>query len=111
MLLVSTTGKGAFEVQETKVMARREVLVSAGTVNTPKLLQLSGIGPPKLLSKIGIPLKHQLQGVGANFRDHYGVRMVSKVKNIRTINNLAHGVPLIREIFNWARGKPSLTCS
>ena len=58
--------KGGIRGTETKVMARREVLVSAGTVNTPKLLQLSGIGPPKLLSKIGIPLKHQLQGVGAN---------------------------------------------
>ena len=100
--------RGGIRGVKKTVMARREVLVAAGTVNTPKLLQLSGIGPSELLSQIGIPLQHELQGVGSNFRDHYGVRMVSKVKNIKTINNLVQGIPLIREVFNWVRGRPSL---
>ncbi|MBC8238934.1 MAG: GMC family oxidoreductase N-terminal domain-containing protein, partial [Alphaproteobacteria bacterium] len=60
------------------VHARREVLLSAGTVNSPKLLQLSGIGPAGLLNELGVPVRAALAGVGENLRDHYSVRMVAR---------------------------------
>jgi len=90
------------------VFARREVIISAGTINTTKLMQLSGIGPGKLLQELGIPVRHELPGVGANFRDHYFVRLVSRVKNIVSLNQRARGVRLATEIGRWAMGRPSI---
>jgi choline dehydrogenase len=90
------------------VQARREVIISAGTINTPKLLQISGIGPAGLLSDINVPVIHDLPGVGQHLRDHYGVRMVSRVKNIRTINNMVQGPQLLLEIARWLLRRPSL---
>ena len=84
------------------VMARREVILSGGTFNTPQLLQVSGIGPPDLLAKYGIPVHHALKGVGENLKDHYAPRFGARVKNTTTINQLAHGVPLAREIWKYA---------
>lgn len=55
--------------------ATREVIVSAGTANTPKLLELSGIGNPDFLRHNGIPIVHGLRGVGENLRDHYAAVM------------------------------------
>lgn len=57
--------------QACEARARLEVIVSAGTANTPKLLELSGIGNPTLLRERGIPVRHELPGVGENLRDHY----------------------------------------
>ncbi len=62
------------------VRARREVIVSAGTVNTARLLQISGIGAPALLARLGVPLVHALPGVGENFRDHYASRIVMRAR-------------------------------
>ena len=90
------------------VRARREVILTAGTLNTPKLLQLSGIGPASILKTVGLDVKHELLGVGNNLRDHYAVRMVSKVKGIKTINNLVQGPALLAQIARWALGMPSL---
>jgi choline dehydrogenase len=53
----------------------REVIVSCGTANTPKLLELSGIGNPEVLEKHGIKVTHELKGVGENLRDHYAALM------------------------------------
>ena len=91
-----------------EVRARREVILSSGAANSPKLLQLSGIGPADLLGKLGIPVLHELPGVGANLRDHYMVRPVVRVKNVETINDMAHGPRLLREIAKWAVGLPSI---
>ena len=66
--------------------ARREVILAAGAVASPQLLQLSGVGPASLLSSFGIPMKHQLEGVGANLQDHLQMRMAFKVKNTTTLN-------------------------
>lgn len=55
-----------------EVRATREVIVSAGAVGSPKLLELSGIGNPDVLNAVGVPVKHELRGVGENLRDHYG---------------------------------------
>ena len=90
------------------VFARREVIVSAGTANTAKVLQLSGIGPGPLLQDLGIPVVHELRGVGENFRDHYSIRMVARVKGITTMNELSHGLGLAGQIARWAVGKPSI---
>ncbi|MGH7118548.1 MAG: GMC family oxidoreductase [Acetobacteraceae bacterium] len=93
---------------EKRVYARREIVVSAGTMNTPKLLQLSGVGPASLLQSLGIPLVHHLPGVGENLRDHYSVRMVAKVKGSVTINELSRGLRLVGQFERWLRGRPNI---
>jgi choline dehydrogenase len=85
-----------------EVRARREVIVSGGTYNSPQLLQLSGIGPGALLGAMGIPVRHDLAGVGENLRDHYAPRFSARVKNIDTINQRARGWRLALEVANWA---------
>ena len=93
---------------ENTVRARREVILCAGAMNTPKLLQLSGVGPAALLQSIGVPVIRELPGVGENLRDHYSVRMVAKVKGSTTINELARGVRLAGQIGRWLRGRPNI---
>lgn len=88
--------------------ANREVILSAGAVNSPKILQLSGVGPHELLAGHGIEVKHALAGVGANFRDHYTVRSISRAKSALTLNELSKGWRLGREIVRWFAGKPSI---
>ncbi|MEO9573387.1 MAG: GMC family oxidoreductase N-terminal domain-containing protein [Tateyamaria sp.] len=91
-----------------EVHARREVILCAGALNTPKLLQLSGIGPAEVLGGLGIRVRADLCGVGNNLRDHYGVRMVSHLKGIKTFNSMAQGLPLGFEIAKWLLGRPSI---
>ncbi|CAN7356238.1 GMC family oxidoreductase N-terminal domain-containing protein [Bosea sp. LjRoot9] len=98
-------GRGG-KVEE--VRARREVILSAGALNSPKLLQLSGIGPIEVLHEIGVAPIHVLPGVGQNLRDHYAVRMVARIRNTTTINNMVRGPRLLLEIGRWLAGKPSL---
>ncbi len=69
--------------------ATREVVLSAGAVNSPQLLQLSGVGPAQLLRQHGIDVVHDLPGVGANLQDHLQIRSVYKVKGVKTLNTLA----------------------
>ena len=71
------------------VHAVREVILSAGSINSPQLLQLSGIGPGALLQQHGIPVVHDLPGVGANLQDHLQIRAVFKVQGVKTLNTLA----------------------
>jgi len=89
--------------------ANREVILSAGTVNSAKILQLSGVGPGELMQKFGIPLVHDLKGVGENFQDHYFVRVAARLKQgTPSLNKLARGLPLIKEIVRWGMRKPSI---
>jgi choline dehydrogenase len=90
-----------------QVFASREVIISSGAFNTPKLLQLSGIGPADVLSAQGIETFHALHGVGNNLRDHYAVRMVSRVAGIKTINELVQGPALLVQFAKWLMGYPS----
>ena len=101
---ISGGGKG----ERRKLMARKEVIISAGTINTPRLLQISGVGSPNDLCSLGIPLTLSLPGVGANLQDHYSVRVVARAKNIRTINELARGPQLLGQIASWLLGRPSI---
>ncbi|MES2712524.1 MAG: GMC family oxidoreductase N-terminal domain-containing protein [Pseudomonadota bacterium] len=92
-----------------EVRARREVILCSGTVNTARLLQVSGIGPGALLADIGAPVLHELPGVGANFRDHYAVRFVMRAKKgVTTLNELSRGVSLGGQIARWALRRPSI---
>jgi choline dehydrogenase len=95
-------------VTQHTVRARREVILCSGTANTAKLLQISGVGPAALLGSLGVPVVHELRGVGENFRDHYAIRMVARVKDARTINEMARGFGLAGQIARWAVGKPSI---
>jgi choline dehydrogenase len=94
--------------QPREVFARREVIICCGAINTPKLLQISGIGDSALLKSLGIPVRHDLPGVGENLRDHYSVRLVAKVKNSETMNELSAGLGLIGQITRWLLGKPNI---
>ena len=58
--------------------ARREIILSAGAIGSPQLLQLSGIGPGELLQRLGVPVVHALPGVGGNLQDHLQIRSVYK---------------------------------
>jgi len=84
-----------------EVRARREVILSGGTYNSPQLLQISGIGPAELLRSHGIEVRHDLPSVGENLRDHYAPRFTARVKNVATINELTRGWRLGREVANW----------
>jgi choline dehydrogenase len=66
--------------------ARAEVILSAGAVGTPKLLELSGIGQGALLSSLGVAPRHELSGVGENLQDHLQLRPVFQVRGVRTMN-------------------------
>ncbi len=69
--------------------ARREVILSAGSIGSPQILQLSGVGAGPLLREHGIELQHALPGVGENLHDHLQVRSVYKVSNTVTLNRRA----------------------
>jgi choline dehydrogenase len=69
--------------------ARREVLLAAGSIGSPQLLQLSGIGPAALLREHGIAVVADVPGVGANLHDHLQIRSIYKVRNTRTLNRRA----------------------
>ena len=71
------------------VHARHEVILSAGAINSPQLLQLSGIGPAALLQQHGIAVLQDTPGVGANLQDHLQIRSVYKVQNAKTLNTMA----------------------
>ncbi len=73
-----------------RVRARREVVMAAGAVGTPQILQLSGIGPGALLHEMGIPVRHELPGVGENLQDHLQIRAVFSVQGVKTLNTLAN---------------------
>lgn len=74
------------------IRARREVILSAGSIGSPQILQLSGVGPVSLLREKGIPVANDLPGVGENLHDHLQVRSVYKVENTVTLNQRANSL-------------------
>ncbi len=78
-----------------QVKAAKEVLLCGGSINSPQILQLSGIGPGALLQSLGIETKHDLPGVGENLQDHIGGRIINRcVDGTVTMNEIYH---------NWLR--------
>src|ERR1700722_1338616 len=91
-------------------LAVREVILCGGAVNSPHLLQISGIGPAAHLQAIGVPVLHDLPGVGANLTDHYVIRLSHWVRDAVTINQLARGARAVREAIKFATiGNGALT--
>jgi choline dehydrogenase len=78
--------------QPARATAGREVIIAAGSVNTPKLLELSGVGRSDVLQPLGIPVHHELAGVGENLQDHLQIRTVYKVKGVETLNQKANNL-------------------
>ena len=90
--------------QVREAMARREVVVSAGSVNSPQLLELSGIGQADRLKTLGIDVRHELKGVGENLRDHYSPRMKWSVPPELglTYNDKGRGLGLVWQALKYA---------
>jgi choline dehydrogenase len=92
--------------------AEREVILSAGAVNSPHILQLSGVGAPEHLSRAGISVHHALPGVGQNLQDHYIARVSYPVSGAVTVNERSRGLALAGEIVRYlVTGKGMLTYS
>jgi choline dehydrogenase len=81
-----------YKGKPSKVYAKTEVILSAGSVNSPKILELSGIGRPETLSRFNIPVHRELPGVGENLQDHLQIRTVFKIKNAITLNQKANSL-------------------
>ena len=90
------------------ITARREIVLSSGALNSPRLLQLSGIGPAPLFAELGLPLIHALPGVGENLQDHFAVRLVARIRGVDTINDRVRGPRLLWEGLRWLAGRPSI---
>ena len=86
----SETGKRAIGVtlvsSDELLEARREVILAAGSIGSPQILQLSGIGPSDVLQQHGLEVVHELPGVGDNLQDHLQIRTIFKVKHTVTLN-------------------------
>ena len=70
--------------------SRVETILSAGSIGSPQILQLSGVGPASLLRDRGVPVAVDLPGVGENLQDHLQLRTIYKVQNVRTLNEWYH---------------------
>ncbi|UYN95485.1 MAG: GMC family oxidoreductase N-terminal domain-containing protein [Enhydrobacter sp.] len=94
----------------TTVRANREVIVCGGAVNSPHILQISGIGPAAHLQSLGIPMVHDLPGVGANLIDHYVIRVIHRVHGTPTVNEVARFPRVLPEIARFfLTGRGALT--
>ena len=82
--------------------ATREVIVSAGAIGSPHLLQISGIGDPEHLRAIGVDVVHAIPNVGQNLSDHLAALVVHRLHDLVSVNQLARGVPLLREAVRYA---------
>ena len=87
--------------QTVSVKARKEVIISAGVIGTPRLLELSGIGDPDVLDNAGIRTQVVLRGVGNNLQDHYVTRLCFRIKGIATANERSHGAALAKEVAKY----------
>jgi len=94
----------------TQATASREVILSAGAIGSPHILQLSGVGDPDHLGRIGIGVRHALPGVGRNMQDHFLARVTCRAKGARTLNEKSRGIGLLGEVLRYAlTGRGMLT--
>jgi choline dehydrogenase len=91
------------------VRAAREVILCGGAVNSPQLLELSGVGDPEVLKPAGIEVRHALSGVGNNLQDHYVVSLQFRLKRgVLSVNELSRGWRLAREVMRYAVNRTGL---
>lgn len=96
--------------QRQQVRVTREVVLSGGAVNSPHLMQLSGLGPAEHLRSLGIEVLLDMPGVGANLQDHYVTRVQHRVKDAISTNQLARGLRLAGQVARFfLRGNGALT--
>lgn len=86
--------------QET-LSAQREVILSAGAIGSPALLQHSGIGDAEFLQSLGIPVVQHLPGVGLNLQDHYMVSLTYRIQGLVTFNETTRGWRAVREALKF----------
>jgi choline dehydrogenase len=92
--------------------ASAEVILSAGAVQSPQLLEFSGVGQGERLQKLGINMIHELPGVGENYQDHYIVRHVYRIREFETLNERLRGLGILKEAIRFALGgRGALTLS
>jgi choline dehydrogenase-like flavoprotein len=78
-----------------------EVVLAAGAVQSPQILELSGIGDPTVLQSVGLPVHHALKGVGANYADHFCTRMNWRVTQPVTLNEQTRGLSLAKAVAQY----------
>jgi choline dehydrogenase len=88
--------------QTKKVLARKEVILSAGAFKSPHLLQMSGVGDPDLLRTIGVAPIVANSSVGRNLSDHFLLSVVQRVHGVTTLNERARGLTLVKEVVKYA---------
>lgn len=91
-----------------QVECGREVIVSAGVVQSPQLLEVSGVGSPEVLRRAGVSVVHELPGVGENFCDHFAARLRWRVRTPITFNERSRGLALAREVLSYLRSRNGL---
>lgn len=94
--------------QPKEARADGEVILCAGAVQSPQLLELSGIGQPELLGQHGIEVTHAVRGVGENYRDHYAARFAWRVNQRITLNEQTRGLNLVKEVIKYALTKKGI---
>ena len=84
--------QGRWQGAEQRFEADKEIILSAGAIGSPNILQRSGIGPRPLLEHLGIEVQHELPGVGGNLQDHLQLRLIYQVSGARTLNQVANSL-------------------
>jgi choline dehydrogenase len=84
-----------------RVDAAAEVILSAGAIGSPHILQLSGVGDPDHLDRVGVAVNHVLPGVGRNLQDHFLARVACAVTGVRTLNEKSRGVRFAGELLRY----------
>ena len=84
-----------------RVAARRGVILCGGAINSPQLLELSGIGNPDVLGPLGLDTRHALPGVGENLQDHLTVNVQQGLRNVKTFADETTPLGLLRNALRW----------
>jgi choline dehydrogenase-like flavoprotein len=84
-----------------RVDAAGEVILSAGAIGSPHILQLSGVGDPEHLERIGITVQHALRGVGKNLQDHYLARVSCRIQGAPSLNQQSRGLGLAGQVLRY----------
>ena len=90
----SASGRTAYE-------SGRDIVLSAGAINSPKILQLSGIGPGPLLRELGIPVMHDSPDVGRRLLEHLGLSLTYRLRGERGVNHRLYGIGMLRSLLEY----------